>query len=85
MEKFTTILAIGLLLTGGLLARPAVAGCLQDLPPVEARARVDQDWLRRETALALLTEARRDAARGRETACAAALDRARLQLVGARS
>jgi hypothetical protein len=85
MEKFTTILTIGLFLTGALLARPAAAGCLQDLAPVEARARRDQDWLRRETALALLVEARRDAARGREAACVTALDHARLQLLGARN
>jgi hypothetical protein len=85
MEKFTTIVTIGLLLSGALPARYAVAGCLQDLAPVEARARNDQDWLRRETALALLIEARRDATRGREAACVTALDRARSQLLAARN
>jgi hypothetical protein len=82
MEKFTTILAIGLLLAG---IGPAAAGCLQDLAPVETRVRRDSDWLRRETAMALLVEARRDATRGREAACIAGLDQARLRLTGSRN
>jgi hypothetical protein len=85
MEKFTTILTIGMLFAGGFWIRPAVADCLRDLAPVEARARTDQDWLRRETVMALLTEARRDAARGREAACVTTLDRARSQLLGVRN
>jgi hypothetical protein len=47
----------------------------------EGRARVDRDWLRRETALALLAEARRDAARDRESACVTTLDHARLRML----
>jgi hypothetical protein len=78
MEKFTTILAaVGLSLT--LVNQPAVAGCLQDATLLAARAQGDQDWLRRETIMALVTEAKRDALRGRETACASMLERARVQ------
>jgi hypothetical protein len=78
MEKFTTILAIGALsLT--LLTGPAAAGCLQDAASLASRAQRDQDWIRRETVLAMVVEARRDALRGREAACASALARARAQ------
>jgi hypothetical protein len=80
MEKFTTILAIGLLTAGLAMVNPAFAGCLQDVASTQSRARVDQDWVRRETVLAMLTEARRDAARGRESGCVAILEQARAQL-----
>lgn len=79
MEKFTTILSIGLLsavLSGGV----AAAGCLQDAALLARRTQGDQDWIRRETVLAILTEARRDAQRGHEAACASSLERARVQL-----
>ena len=78
MEKFTTILAAAVL-SLGLVNQPAVAGCLQDATVLAARARSDQDWLRRETIMALVTEAKRDALRGRETACVSVLERARVQ------
>jgi hypothetical protein len=78
MEKFTTILAIGVL-SMGLLAAPAGAGCLQDATLLATRAQGDQDWIRRETVLAMVMEARRDALRGREAACSSALRRARAQ------
>ena len=78
MEKFTTILAIAML---SLVAvnQPETAGCLRDAAALATRARVDQDWLRRETVMALVTEAKRDAMRGREAACVSTLDRARAQ------
>ena len=47
---------------------------------VVAAPEVDQDWVRRETVLAMLTEARRDAARGREAGCVAILEQALTQL-----
>jgi hypothetical protein len=78
MEKFTTILAV-FMLSLAAVNQPAAAGCLQDAAALAARARADQDWLRRETVMALVTEARRDAVRGREAACASTLDRARAQ------
>lgn len=78
MEKFTTILAaVGL--SVAFVNQPAAAGCLQDAASLAARARGDQDWLRRETIMALVTEAKRNALRGRETACASMLERARVQ------
>jgi hypothetical protein len=78
MEKFTTILSIGFLATV-LLIGTAAAGCLQDASVLAARAQGDQDWIRRETVLAILAEARRDAQRGREAACTSTLERARTQ------
>ena len=78
MEKFTTILSIGLL-AAVLLAGSAGAGCLQDASALAARTQGDQDWVRRETVLAMLAEARRDAQRGREAACASTLAQARTQ------
>ena len=78
MEKFTTILAIGVL-SMVVLAGPAAAGCLQEATALASRAQADRDWMRREIVLAMITEARRDALRGREAACASALDRARAQ------
>jgi hypothetical protein len=39
MEKFTTILGVGALLTGVASAGPAAAGCLEEIAPVEGRAR----------------------------------------------
>lgn len=80
MEKFTIIFGICVLLTGFALGGPAMAGCLQHLPSLEARVRQDQDWLRRETVMAMLVEARREAARGREKACIIMLEQARAQL-----
>jgi hypothetical protein len=78
MEKFTTILSIGFL-SAALFAGTAGAGCLQDASVMAARTQGDQDWVRRETVLAMLAEARRDAQRGREAACASTLARARTQ------
>jgi hypothetical protein len=78
MEKFTTILAIGML-SLAVLAEPATAGCLQDARSLASRAQGDADWLRRETVLAMVAEARRDALRGREAACVSALERAQAQ------
>lgn len=77
MEKFTTIL-IAAMLTLTAVSQ-ASAGCLQDASALAARAQTDQDWLRRETVMALLTEARREALRGREAIYASTLDRARAQ------
>ena len=77
MEKFTTILAVAML---SLVAvNHAGAGCLQDASALATRAQTDQDWLRRETVMALVTEARREALRGREAICTSTLDRARAQ------
>lgn len=78
MEKFTTILAIGMLSVAALAA-PAGAGCLQDVGALATRVQVDSDWLRRETVLAMVAEARREARLGREAACVTALERARAQ------
>jgi hypothetical protein len=78
MEKFTTILAIGML-SMAVLAGPAEAGCLQEASSLATRAQGDPDWLRRETVLAMVAEARRDARLGREAACVSALERARAQ------
>lgn len=78
MEKFTTILSIGFL-AAVLLGGAAMAGCLQDASALATRAQGDRDWIRRETVLAILAEARRDAQRGREAACASTLERARTQ------
>jgi hypothetical protein len=78
MEKFTTILSIAVL-SVGLLDAPAWAGCLQDAAALASRTQADQDWIRRETVLAMLAEARRDAQRGREAACVSGLERARAQ------
>ena len=78
MEKFTTILGIAILsLT--VISRPAAAGCQQDAAALAARVRIDQDWLRRETVMALVAEAKRDAVRGREAACASTLAQARVR------
>ena len=82
MDKFSTIVRIcgfgmALVVTG---PGPALAGCLDTMGPVQRRALGEQDWVRRETVLAMLTEARRDAIRGAEAACLATLDRARAQL-----
>jgi hypothetical protein len=77
MEKFTTILAVAMLSLA--LVNQASAGCLQDATSLAVRAQGDQDWLRRETVIALVTEARRDALRGREAACVTTLERARTQ------
>lgn len=84
MEKFTTILTIAALAIAAAWATPAAAGCLQELTQLEARLRGDQDWLRRETTLAMIVEARRDAVRGREAACITTLNQARSQLPGKR-
>lgn len=78
MEKFTTILASAMLFLA-LVNHPANAGCLQDAATLAARTRTDQDWLRRETVMALVAEAKREALRGRETGCASTLERARTQ------
>jgi hypothetical protein len=78
MEKFTTILGIAMLSLAAV-NQPAAAGCLQDAAALAVRAQGDQDWLRRETVMALVTEAKRDAARGREASCVSTLDRARAQ------
>jgi hypothetical protein len=78
MEKFTTILSIAFL-SMGLFCGAARAGCLQDASVLAARAQGDPDWVRRETVLAILAEARRDAQRGREAACASTVQRARTQ------
>lgn len=83
MEKFTITLVIGVLSVGFAWGGPAHAGCLQDVALMAARVRTDQDWIRRETVLAMLTEARRDAMRGREDTCISALERARAQLQAA--
>lgn len=79
MEKFTTILAAAAVLTA-LGAGPVVADCAADIRSVAARAKQDSDWVRRETILALLAEARRDAARGHEAACLSTLTLARARL-----
>jgi len=78
MEKFTTILSIGVV-SVTLFCGAAAAGCLQDAAALASRTQGDRDWIRRETVLAILAEARRDAQRGRETACASTLERARTQ------
>jgi len=78
MEKFTTILSIAML-SMSLLGTAAQAGCLQDAAALANRTQADQDWIRRETVLAVLAEARRDAQRGREAACVSGLERARAQ------
>ncbi|HEX2113307.1 MAG TPA: hypothetical protein VHM01_02785 [Alphaproteobacteria bacterium] len=78
MEKFTTILAIGML-SAAVLGTPAAAGCLQDAAALARRTQADRDWIRRETVLAMVMEARRDALRGREAACVSALERAQAQ------
>jgi hypothetical protein len=78
MEKFTTILAVAALCLVAI-DQPARAGCLQDAASLAARTSGDPDWLRRETVMALVAEAKRDALRGRETACASTLRRARVQ------
>ena len=62
-----------------VLAGPAEAGCLQEASSLATRAQGAPDWLRRETVLALVAEARRDARLGREAACVSALERARAQ------
>jgi hypothetical protein len=80
MEKFTTIVGICILATGIAGAVPAAAACLQQADFVARQVRGEPDWLRRETVLAMLIEARRDAARGHESACIATLNRARAQL-----
>lgn len=77
MEKFTTILAVAMFSLG--VVNQAAATCLQDAALLAVRTRADPDWLRRETVMALVTEARRDALRGREAACTATLDQARAQ------
>lgn len=64
-------------------AVPAAAGdrpgtaCLREVGFVERLARAEADWMKRETTLAALTEARREAERGREAACMAVVDKAR--------
>jgi hypothetical protein len=78
MEKFTTILGIAIL-SLAVVSRPAAAGCLQDAASLAVRVQGDQDWLRRETVMALVAEAKRDAVRGREAACASTLQQARLR------
>ena len=78
MEKFTTILSIGFL-SLALFCGAAKAGCLQDASALATRTQSDPDWVRRETVLAILAEARRDAQRGREAACASTLQRAQTQ------
>lgn len=85
MEKFTTILSPVLALAAILVVNqpaPAAAGCLQEVSFVETQARWEPDWMRRETVLAMLIEARRDANKGREAACMVTVDKARAQLRG---
>lgn len=82
LTKFWIVLfaggLLGLVLPGG----SAAAKCADEIPFVEAQARAEPDWLRRETTLALLTEAKRDASRGREMECRASVGQARTQLRG---
>jgi hypothetical protein len=82
LTKFWTILLFGGLLSLVLPIGPAAAKCADEIAFVEALARAEGDWLRRETTLAILTEAKRDALRGREMECHASVGRARMQLRG---
>jgi hypothetical protein len=86
MNKVNTILALlGLgLAVSALDAGPASADCLRSMSLVQRRALGAQDWVVRETALAMLTEARREASRGAEAACLVTLEQVRTQLRNAR-
>ena len=80
MGKF--LAAIMVTLTLGA-AMPAAAGCREEINFIESQARAEEDWLKRETALAMLMEAKREASRQREDSekmCMQAVERARSQL-----
>jgi hypothetical protein len=59
---------------------PPISPCLRETQALIETVQAEPDWLKREVALALLNEARRDATHGREAGCRATLASAREQL-----
>lgn len=84
MGNFNTILAMLGSAVAALLSwsEPAATPgpCQREVAALTASARGEPDWLKREVALALLTEARHAAAHGREAVCRDTLASAREHL-----